>query len=40
MSMSKESIDELFATTFDGIKKSTTDAISKVIDFTGETLSF
>ncbi|XP_057525392.1 protein unc-13 homolog isoform X2 [Amaranthus tricolor] len=35
MSMSKESIDELFATTFDGIKKSTTDAISKVIDFTG-----
>lgn len=35
MSMSEESIDELFATTFDGIRNSTTDAISKFIDFTG-----
>ncbi|KNA18539.1 hypothetical protein SOVF_069820 isoform A [Spinacia oleracea] len=33
--MSEESIDELFATTFDGIRNSTTDAIAKHIDFTG-----
>lgn len=35
MSMSEESIDELFATTFDGIRNSITDAVAKHIDFTG-----
>ncbi|KMT12138.1 hypothetical protein BVRB_5g100900 [Beta vulgaris subsp. vulgaris] len=35
MSMNEESIDELFATTFDGIINSTTNAIIKVVDFTG-----
>ncbi|XP_021735896.1 uncharacterized protein LOC110702487 isoform X2 [Chenopodium quinoa] len=32
--MSEESIDELFATTFDGIRTSITDSIAKHIDFT------
>lgn len=36
MSMNEESIDELFATTFDGIINSTTNAIIKVVDFTGK----
>ncbi|XP_048501094.1 protein unc-13 homolog isoform X2 [Beta vulgaris subsp. vulgaris] len=35
MSMNEESIDELFATTFDGILNSTTNAIIKVVEFTG-----
>ncbi|KAL2902508.1 Protein unc-13-like protein [Bienertia sinuspersici] len=35
MSMSKESIDELFSTTFDGIRNSTADAITKYINFIG-----
>ncbi|KAK9716523.1 hypothetical protein RND81_06G239200 [Saponaria officinalis] len=35
MSMTEESIDELFATTFDGIRNSVADAITKLIDFTG-----
>lgn len=36
MSMNDESIDELFATTFDGIRSTVTDAINKIIDFIGE----
>ena len=38
MSMNDESIDELFATTFDGIRNTVTDAINKIIDFIGEWL--
>lgn len=40
MSMSDESIDELFVITFDGIRNTTTDAITKIIDFMGTKLVF
>lgn len=40
MSMNDESIDELFATTFDGIRSTVTDAINKIIDFIGTKVVF
>ena len=37
--MSSESIDELFATTFNIIRDTATDAINKICDFIGELIS-